>query len=86
MLFIISSESKIDITILKFNRPNHFLIELSQKGGKLHDDLQYMSQQSGPSVNCRSAKPVVIFDSVFLSVLSCISFFIDCSVQQKGEG
>ena len=33
-----------------------------------------------------SDKPVVIFDCVFLTVLSCILFFIDCCVQRKGVG
>ena len=57
--------SKSNIFILNFIHPNQFYIEFSHKGRKLHDYRQYMRQQSAPSVNGRSDKPVVIFDSVF---------------------
>ena len=56
---------------------------ISQEGRELHDYQQYMLHQSAPSVNGRSEKPEVIFDSVFLTVLSCILLCIDF-VQQKG--
>ena len=82
--------------VLCFTRPRYqvnvyrtigpLVIDLSQEGRELHDYRQYMLHESAPSFNGRSDKPEVIFDSVFLTVLSCILFLIDCSVQQKGVG
>ena len=43
------------------------------------------STQSAPSVNGRSEQPVVIFDSVFLTVSSCISFLLIIVYRLKGD-
>ena len=70
--FINYSEAEVILLLFNFNHPDSFFIDLSHKGRELHDYRQYILHQSAPSVNGRSDKPEVIFDSVFLRVLSCI--------------